>query len=41
MREKDETPGYEAKNHSAAFLKKAARLASKKSKRSKGRTKGR
>lgn len=29
MREQDETPEYEARSHSPAFLKKAARLASK------------
>lgn len=38
MREQNETPAYEARSHSARFLKKAARLAErKKGKRSKGR----
>ena len=35
-REQDETPQYEARNHSAGFLKKAARLAGKK--RGRGRS---
>ena len=30
IREKNETPQYEAKSHSVSFLKKAARLASQK-----------
>ena len=30
MAEKDESPDYEAKSHSAAFLRKATRLAEKK-----------
>lgn len=30
MPEKDETPGYEAKSHSTAFLKKAVRASEKK-----------
>lgn len=30
MREQNETPSYEARNHSKGFLKKAARLASRK-----------
>ena len=42
MREQDETPAYEAKSHSPAFLKQAARLAKKKGgKRAKKRGKGR
>ena len=36
MREKDETPAFEARSHSPRFLKEAARLANKKRK-SKGR----
>ena len=42
MEERDETPEYEARSHSAGFLKKAARLAGKKrgsGKMKKGRTK--
>lgn len=41
MREEDETPEYEARSHSSEFLKKAARLASKKrdKKRGKGKRK--
>jgi hypothetical protein len=31
MREQDESPGYEAKSHSVSFLRKATRLAEKKS----------
>lgn len=31
-REQDETPEYEARSHSARFLKKAARLAARKGK---------
>ena len=36
MREKDETPEYEARSHSAKFLKKAARMAGKRGKKRKG-----
>ena len=42
MREQDETPEYEARSHSAGFLKKAARLAGNKrgtKNMKKGRTK--
>jgi hypothetical protein len=35
--EKDESPAYEAKNHPVGFLRKAVRLAEKKSKRSRKR----
>lgn len=31
MAEKDETPEYEARNHPASFLRKATRMAEKKS----------
>ena len=38
MAEKDESPAYEARNHSKQFLEKAVRLAGKKSsKRSPGK----
>lgn len=36
MREQNETPAYEARNHSAGFLKKAARLASKRKGKGRG-----
>jgi hypothetical protein len=37
MREEDETPAYEAKSHSTAFLRKAVRASEKKLGRSTGR----
>lgn len=43
MREKDETPALEARSHSVGFLKKAERLAEKRGKkrRTKSRRRGR
>ena len=40
MKESDETPGYEAKSHSTAFLKKAVRASEKKSGKRSARKRG-
>jgi hypothetical protein len=40
MLEKDESPEYEARNHSKRFLEKAARLAGKKSGKRSSRKRG-
>jgi len=40
MPEKDETPQYEARNHPPSFLRKAARLAEKKSSKRPARKRG-
>ena len=40
MAEKDESPAYEARNHSKGFLEKAARMAGKKSSKRSTRKRG-
>jgi hypothetical protein len=40
MAERDETPAYEARNHSTVFLRKAARLAERKPSRRPARKRG-
>jgi hypothetical protein len=40
MPEKDESPGYEARNHSTAFLKKAVRASEKKHSKRSARKRG-